>query len=66
MRMRADLGVGCGGHHSITRAAAQLERSVFGVPIYVVWFRSSRCGSDPDQLLGNFNDGYAGSGHRGN
>jgi 2-polyprenyl-6-methoxyphenol hydroxylase-like FAD-dependent oxidoreductase len=51
--------VGCDGRHSITRKAAQLEVLEFGVPIDVLWFRISRRGSDPDQLLGNLNYGRA-------
>jgi 2-polyprenyl-6-methoxyphenol hydroxylase-like FAD-dependent oxidoreductase len=55
LEIRADLVVGCDGRHSVIRKAAQLELIEFGVPIDVLWFRVSRRGNDPDQLLGNFN-----------
>src|SRR5208283_3219912 len=57
VQIRADLVVGCDGRHSITRKAAQLEVLEFGVPIDVLWFRIRRHGSEPEQLLGNFNYG---------
>ncbi|PYX27301.1 MAG: hypothetical protein DMG80_18885 [Acidobacteria bacterium] len=57
--IRADLVVGCDGRHSVIRKAAQLELIEFGVPIDVLWFRISRRGNDPEQLLGNFNYGRA-------
>ena len=59
VEIRADLIVGCDGRHSVVRKAAQLELIEFGVPIDVLWFRISRNGSDPEQLLGNFNYGRA-------
>jgi 2-polyprenyl-6-methoxyphenol hydroxylase-like FAD-dependent oxidoreductase len=49
--------VGCDGRHAITRQAANLEVLDFGVPIDVLWFRISRRGDDPEQLLGNINYG---------
>jgi 2-polyprenyl-6-methoxyphenol hydroxylase-like FAD-dependent oxidoreductase len=57
--IRADLVVGCDGRHSVIRKAAQMELIEFGVPIDVLWFHISRRGSDPEQLLGNFNYGRA-------
>jgi 2-polyprenyl-6-methoxyphenol hydroxylase-like FAD-dependent oxidoreductase len=57
--IRADLVVGCDGRHSVIRKAAQLDLIEFGVPIDVLWFHLSRRGSDPEQLLGNFNYGRA-------
>jgi 2-polyprenyl-6-methoxyphenol hydroxylase-like FAD-dependent oxidoreductase len=59
VEIRADLVVGCDGRHSVIRKAAQLELIEFGVPIDVLWFHISRCGNDPEQLLGNFNYGRA-------
>jgi 2-polyprenyl-6-methoxyphenol hydroxylase-like FAD-dependent oxidoreductase len=55
VQIRADLVVGCDGRHSITRQAGQLEVREAGVPIDVLWFRISRNGGDPEQLLGNVN-----------
>jgi len=55
--IHADLVVACDGRHSITRQAAELEVREFGVPIDVLWFRISRNGGDPEQLLGNINFG---------
>jgi 2-polyprenyl-6-methoxyphenol hydroxylase-like FAD-dependent oxidoreductase len=57
VQIRADLVVGCDGRHSTVRSAAQLKVMEFGVPIDVLWFRISRMGKDPDQLLGNVNFG---------
>jgi 2-polyprenyl-6-methoxyphenol hydroxylase-like FAD-dependent oxidoreductase len=59
VQIRAHLVIGCDGRHSITRKAAQLEVLEFGVPIDVLWFRISRSGYDPEQLLGNINYGKA-------
>ncbi len=59
VEIRADLVVGCDGRHSSVRQAAHLEVQEFGVPIDVLWFRISRVGNDPEQLLGNFNYGKA-------
>ncbi len=55
--VHADLVVGCDGRHAMTRQAAQLELLEFGVPIDVLWFRISRTGDEPEQLLGNINYG---------
>ncbi len=55
--IRADLVVGCDGRHSVTRQAANFEVIEKGVPIDVLWFRLSRLGDDPEQLLGNLNYG---------
>ncbi|MFL6416108.1 MAG: FAD-dependent oxidoreductase [Bryobacteraceae bacterium] len=57
--VRADLVVACDGRHSIMRKAAGLELQELGVPIDVLWFRISRRGNDPEQLLGNVNYGRA-------
>ncbi|HEY1730170.1 MAG TPA: FAD-dependent oxidoreductase [Terriglobales bacterium] len=57
--IRADLVVGCDGRHSITRKAAHFEVLEQGVPIDVLWFRISRMGNDPENLLGNINYGTA-------
>ena len=59
LQIRADLVVGCDGRHSVIRRSAQLEVIETGVPIDVLWFRLSRRGDDPDQLLGNINYGRA-------
>jgi len=53
--IRADLVVGCDGRQSRTRQAAKLAVQAFGVPIDVLWFRISRTGNDPEELLGNIN-----------
>jgi 2-polyprenyl-6-methoxyphenol hydroxylase-like FAD-dependent oxidoreductase len=53
--IRADLVVGCDGRQSRTRQAAKFPVQEFGVPIDVLWFRISRTGNDPEQLLGNIN-----------
>jgi 2-polyprenyl-6-methoxyphenol hydroxylase-like FAD-dependent oxidoreductase len=55
--IHADLVVGCDGRHSMTRTAAGFELIETGVPIDVLWFRVSRQGNDPEQLLGNINYG---------
>ncbi len=55
--IRADLIVGCDGRHAITRLAAHFEVIEQGVPIDVLWFRLSRRGDDPEQVLGNINYG---------
>ncbi len=57
--IRADLVVGCDGRHSKMRDAAGFEVIESGVPIDVLWFRISRSGNDPEQLLGNINYGSA-------
>jgi 2-polyprenyl-6-methoxyphenol hydroxylase-like FAD-dependent oxidoreductase len=57
--IRADLVIGCDGRRSITRQAAGLAVTEFGVPIDVLWFRISRRADDPDQVLGNVNYGKA-------
>jgi 2-polyprenyl-6-methoxyphenol hydroxylase-like FAD-dependent oxidoreductase len=57
LHVKADLVVGCDGRSSTVRAAAQPEVLEVGVPIDVLWFRISRKGSDPEQLLGNINYG---------
>ena len=41
------------------RDAAGFEVIESGVPIDVLWFRISRSGNDPEQLLGNINYGSA-------
>ncbi len=56
--IRADLVVACDGRHSAMRQAAELPLREFGVPIDVLWFRISRRGGDPEQLLGNVNYGH--------
>jgi 2-polyprenyl-6-methoxyphenol hydroxylase-like FAD-dependent oxidoreductase len=55
--IQADLVVACDGRHSTIREAAGLEVQEFGVPIDVLWFRLSRRGGDPEQVLGNINYG---------
>jgi 2-polyprenyl-6-methoxyphenol hydroxylase-like FAD-dependent oxidoreductase len=59
VEVRADLVVGCDGRHSVTRRAAGLEVTEYGVPIDVLWFRISRDPGDPSQVLGNVNYGKA-------
>ena len=58
-QITADLVIGCDGRHSMTRTAAGFEVQEFGVPIDVLWFRISRVGNDPENLLGNINYGKA-------
>jgi 2-polyprenyl-6-methoxyphenol hydroxylase-like FAD-dependent oxidoreductase len=55
--IRADLVIGCDGRHSVTRRTGQLEVIERGVPIDVLWFRISRRGTEPENLLGNINYG---------
>jgi 2-polyprenyl-6-methoxyphenol hydroxylase-like FAD-dependent oxidoreductase len=55
VQIQADLVVACDGRHSTIRRATGLQVQEFGVPIDVLWFRISRQGYDPEQLLGNFN-----------
>jgi len=57
VQIRASLVVGCDGRHSVIRKAAELEVREYGVPIDVLWFRLTRHGGDPEQLLGNINFG---------
>jgi 2-polyprenyl-6-methoxyphenol hydroxylase-like FAD-dependent oxidoreductase len=56
-QIRADLVIGCDGRHSITRTVGGFEVLERGVPIDVLWFRISRQGNDPEQVLGNINYG---------
>ena len=55
--IRADLVIGCDGRNSVTREAAHFAVHEFGVPIDVLWFRISRHGRDPEQVLGNVDYG---------
>lgn len=57
VEIRAKLVIGCDGRHSTTRKAAGLEVQEFGVPIDVLWFRLRRDSNDPEQSLGNINNG---------
>lgn len=57
VEIRADLVIGCDGRHSRTREAARFEVIESGVPIDVLWFRMSRQGHEPENLLGNINYG---------
>ena len=59
IEVRADLVVGCDGRHSVTRAGGGFRVLESGVPIDVLWFRISRAGEDPLQVLGNVNYGRA-------
>src|SRR4029079_5761696 len=59
MQIQADLVVGCGGRHSLTRSAAGLEVIKNGAPLDVLWFRISRTPGDSAQVLGNVNYGKA-------
>ena len=58
-QITADLVIGCDGCHSMTSTAAGFDVQEFGVPIDVLWFRISRVGNDPENLLGNINYGKA-------
>jgi len=55
--IRADLVVGADGRHSIVRECAGLQVDSFGAPIDVLWMRISKRQDDPDQALGNVQDG---------
>lgn len=55
--IRARLTVGCDGRGSVIRKAAGFQVVEYGVPIDVLWFRISRHGGDPEQVLGNINFG---------
>jgi 2-polyprenyl-6-methoxyphenol hydroxylase-like FAD-dependent oxidoreductase len=50
--VRADLVVGCDGRASTVRAASGLLVQDLGSPIDVLWFRLSKKGGDPEQVLG--------------
>jgi 2-polyprenyl-6-methoxyphenol hydroxylase-like FAD-dependent oxidoreductase len=53
----AALTVGCDGRHAISRDAAHLALTDYGVPIDVLWFRITRRPSDPENGLGYINYG---------
>ena len=57
VEVRAKLTVGCDGRHATTTEAAHFRRVDRGAPIDVLWFRLSRHQSDPENALGNLNDG---------
>jgi 2-polyprenyl-6-methoxyphenol hydroxylase-like FAD-dependent oxidoreductase len=48
------LTVGCDGRHSLVRERASLQVESLGAPIDVLWFRVTRAGGDPGQVLGRF------------
>jgi 2-polyprenyl-6-methoxyphenol hydroxylase-like FAD-dependent oxidoreductase len=52
LEVRADLVVGCDGRASTVRAASGLSVQDLGSPIDVLWFRLSKKGGDPEQVLG--------------
>jgi 2-polyprenyl-6-methoxyphenol hydroxylase-like FAD-dependent oxidoreductase len=52
LEVRADLVVGCDGRASTVRAASGLLVQDLGSPIDVLWFRLSKQGGDPEQVLG--------------
>jgi 2-polyprenyl-6-methoxyphenol hydroxylase-like FAD-dependent oxidoreductase len=52
IEVRADLVVGCDGRSSTVRAASGLLVQDLGSPIDVLWFRLSKKGGDPEQVLG--------------
>ncbi len=54
----AHLTVGCDGRHAISRVAAHLPLTDYGVPIDVLWFRIPRHPSDPENGLGYVNYGH--------
>jgi 2-polyprenyl-6-methoxyphenol hydroxylase-like FAD-dependent oxidoreductase len=54
----AHLTVGCDGRHAISRVAAHLPLTDYGVPIDVLWFRIPRHPSDPENGLGYVNFGH--------
>ncbi len=56
-RVLANLVVAADGRRSILREKANLKVISSGVPIDVLWFRVSRLGNDPAQILGRFNAG---------
>jgi 2-polyprenyl-6-methoxyphenol hydroxylase-like FAD-dependent oxidoreductase len=53
----ADLVVGTDGRHSTVRDRAGFEVENFGVPMDVIWTRVPKEPGDPEQALGNLNDG---------
>jgi 2-polyprenyl-6-methoxyphenol hydroxylase-like FAD-dependent oxidoreductase len=59
VQIDADLVVGCDGRHSVTRNQPGMDLIEHGVPMDVLWFRISRKGGDPEQVLGNVNYGKA-------
>jgi 2-polyprenyl-6-methoxyphenol hydroxylase-like FAD-dependent oxidoreductase len=57
LEVRADLVIGADGRHSITQTCAGLEQREFGVPIDVLWMRTSKKQDDPGQTFGFFQHG---------
>jgi len=55
--IHAPLTVGCDGRRATTVTAAHLDVIERGVPIDVLWFRISRCPTDPENALGYINHG---------
>ncbi|MGE5147861.1 MAG: FAD-dependent oxidoreductase [Candidatus Eiseniibacteriota bacterium] len=58
LEVGADLVVGADGRHSTVRISAGFAVDGYGAPIDVLWFRLSRCASDPDETLGRFDAGH--------
>jgi 2-polyprenyl-6-methoxyphenol hydroxylase-like FAD-dependent oxidoreductase len=57
LAIRADLVVGCDGRHSTVRDKAGLKSDDYGAPMYVLWFRLSRKGSDSADTFGHIEAG---------
>src|SRR5213080_1799554 len=57
LEVRADLTIGADGRHSTTQTRAGLKQQEFGVPIDVLWMRTSKKQDDPEQSFGFFQHG---------
>jgi 2-polyprenyl-6-methoxyphenol hydroxylase-like FAD-dependent oxidoreductase len=57
LEVRADVTFGTDGRHSTVRSRAGFEVIDVGAPMDVLWMRLSRAPSDPDTLLGRFDQG---------
>ncbi|WP_026608584.1 FAD-dependent oxidoreductase [Methylocapsa acidiphila] len=57
LSIRADLTIGADGRHSTVRKTAGLTPQDIGAPMDVLWFRLSRCESDPIETFGRIDAG---------
>jgi len=57
LNIRAALTVACDGRHSTLRERAGLQVDDLGAPMDVMWFRISRQGTDPADVIGHIEAG---------
>src|SRR5437899_235962 len=57
LEVASDLVIGADGRHSTTQTRAGLKQQEFGVPIDVLWMRTSKKQDDPEQSFGFFQHG---------